>query len=427
MKPKVKLILRLFKGLRWRARLGDATRFCVKSCGRSVNTLNMTELKRLTKAQLIERLNACAGDAAPREKTNQIFGEDGTNAQSALRDAAERLRAILATAVEGIITIDERGLIESFNPAAEKIFGYASAEVVGKNVNVLMPSPYREEHNGYLANYRRSGHARIIGIGREVVGRRKDGSEFPLDLSVSEVRLASRRIFAGFVRDIGERKRLEKEILEISEREQRRIGHDLHDGLCQHLAGIELMSQVLEQKVAAYSESDAARVAELGGHVRDAIAHTRSLARGLSPVMHDAEGLMSALHELAANSGKLFRINCIFECNQPVLVRDQSAATHLYRIAQEAVSNAINHGKAKHVRIGLASAGARIILSVKDDGCGIPEELPDNGGMGLRIMKYRAGMVGGDTMVERDLEGGTCVVCSIPVSFPKRGGADHES
>jgi two-component system CheB/CheR fusion protein len=337
-------------------------------------------------------------------------------AESALRDTAERLRAILATAVEGIISIDERGIIESFNPAAEKIFGYTASEVVGKNVNVLMPSPYREEHNGYLTNYRRSGHARIIGIGREVVGRRKDGSQFPMDLSVSEVRLADRRLFTGFVRDISERKRLEKEVLEISEREQRRIGQDLHDGLCQQLAGIELMSQVLEQKVAAYSESEAARAAEISGHVRNAIAHTRSLARGLSPVTLESEGLMSALYELAANTGKIFRVNCVFECDPPVLIHDHSAATHLYRIAQEAVSNAVKHGKAQQIRICLKSAGGRNVLIVKDDGSGIPKVLPDNRGMGLRIMQYRAEMIGGATMVERDLEGGTSVICSVPRS-----------
>jgi PAS domain S-box-containing protein len=370
----------------------------------------MNDLTRLTKAELIERLEALRIASTAKRPA----GDGTSGAESALRDAAERLRAILATAVEGIITIDELGIVESFNPAAEKIFGYSAVEVIGKNVNGLMPSPYREEHNSYLANYQRSGQARIIGIGREVVGRRKDGSQFPIDLSVSEVRLADRRIFTGFVRDISERKRLEKEILEISDREQRRIGHDLHDSLCQQLAGIELMSQVLEQKVAPRSKSDALRAADISRLVRESISYTRSLARGLSPVMLESEGLMSALQELAANTGRLFRVACVFECNPPVLIPDHSAATHLYRIAQEAVSNAINHGRANHINICLKSAGGRNILIVKDDGCGLPKVLPQNKGMGLRIMQYRAGMIGGATMVERDLEGGTSVICSAP-------------
>src|SRR5690349_2862549 len=111
-------------------------------------------------------------------------------AAMALGDSEQRLRAILETAVEGIITIDERGLIESMNPAAVKIFGYEPSELIGKNVKLLMPSPYQEQHDHYIAKYRETGKAQIIGIGREVSGRRKDGSIFPMDLSVSEVRLA---------------------------------------------------------------------------------------------------------------------------------------------------------------------------------------------------------------------------------------------
>jgi len=382
----------------------------------------MNDLARLTKAELMERLRAVttkATDSKGVETSPSVT-------ESALRDTAERLRAILETAVEGIITINDHGIVESFNPAAERIFDYPAGEVVGRNVNVLMPSPYREEHDSYLANYRRGGDARIIGIGREVVGRRKDGSEFPMDLSVSEVRLADRRIFTGFVRDISERKRLEKEILEISDREQRRIGHDLHDGLCQQLAGIELMSQVLEQKVGARSKTGAARAADISRHVREAISYTRSLARGLSPVMRDAEGLMSALHELASNACRMFHVACGFECDPPVLIHEHSTATHLYRIAQEAVSNALKHGKARRIWISLKCVGNRNILSVKDDGCGIPKTLPDNKGMGLRIMQYRAGMIGGAAMVERDLEGGTSVICSVPRARVEEGSRMHE-
>jgi two-component system CheB/CheR fusion protein len=120
--------------------------------------------------------------------------------ESAVRGQAERLRAILETSVEGIITIDERGTIESFNRASETIFGYPAAEVVGKNVSVLMAAPHREQHDGYIENYKQTGHAKIIGIGRETFARKKDGTLFPIDLSVSEVKLSDRRIFTGFIR-----------------------------------------------------------------------------------------------------------------------------------------------------------------------------------------------------------------------------------
>lgn len=166
---------------------------------------SMKEYSRMTKAELIERLSSLEGAGGPPEAPPSKTDAD----QSALRDSEERIRAILETAVEGIITIDERGLIELMNPSAERIFGYKESEVRGKNVSILMPSPYRDEHDQYLANYRQTGHAKIIGIGREVIGQRKDGSVFPLDLAVSEVRLAARRLFTGFVRDITERKRSE--------------------------------------------------------------------------------------------------------------------------------------------------------------------------------------------------------------------------
>jgi PAS domain S-box-containing protein len=131
-------------------------------------------------------------------------------AGEALRDREARLRAILDTAVEGIITIDERGIIESINPAALRMFGYTAGELIGRNVSVLMPSPDRERHDDYIAQYCRTGQAKIIGIGRETVALRKDGTVFPIELAVSEVRLSDRRLFTGFVRDISERKALEQ-------------------------------------------------------------------------------------------------------------------------------------------------------------------------------------------------------------------------
>ena len=336
-----------------------------------------------------------------------------------LDDSEERLRAILETAVEGIITIDERGLIESMNPAAVKIFGYKPSAVIGQNVSVLMPSPYREQHDAYMANYQRSGKAQIIGKGREVSGRRKDGTIFPMDLSVSEVRLAGRRLFTGFVRDITERKQLEKEILETSDREQRRIGLDLHDGLCQQLAGIELMSQVLEQNLAAKSIAEAARVGEIAGHVREAICHTRLLARGLSPVTLESEGLMSALQELAANTKKLFGVDCVFSFERPVQVRDQPVASQLFRIAQEAVSNAIRHGRATRIQIQLKELSGKFVVSITDNGVGFPKIIPQLKGMGLRIMQSRAGMIGGTLVLDNHPAGGARVVCSTGKNSPQ--------
>ena len=194
-------------------------------------------LSGLDRATLLERLRALEARATEDQLQQLLITAERKRDQSALRDSEERIKAILDTAVEGIITIDERGILESYNLAAQKIFGYRPDEVIGKNVSMLMPMPYKKDHDSYIAYYRLTAQPKIIGIGREVIGLRKDGSTFPMDLSVSEVRLEKGRIFTGFVRDITERKRLEKEILEISESERRSIGHALHDGLSATLGG----------------------------------------------------------------------------------------------------------------------------------------------------------------------------------------------
>jgi hypothetical protein len=217
-------------------------------------------------------------------------------------------------------------------------------------------------------------------------------------------------------RDVTERRRLEKEILEISDKEQQRLGQDLHDGLCQHLAGIELMSQVLEQKLAGGSKSAAARAAEIARHVRDAIGQTRALARGLSPLTLDSQGLISALSELASRIEKMFHVSCQFEHSPSVRVRDPAKATHLYRIAQEAVSNAIKHGQASRITLELIAGPKRATLRVKDNGAGFSGNAPEPGaGMGLRIMRYRAGIIGGSLQLEANPDGGVSVVCSVPL------------
>src|SRR5918992_3355177 len=146
-------------------------------------------------------------------------------AEQELRDAEERVRSVVNHVIDGIISIDERGTVTTFNPAAERIFGYRSEQVIGRNVKMLMPEPYQREHDGYISNYLHTGQAKIIGIGREVVGRRKDGSTFPMELAISEFRLATSRYFTGIVRDITERKRAEEELRDAAERMRSVVDH----------------------------------------------------------------------------------------------------------------------------------------------------------------------------------------------------------
>jgi signal transduction histidine kinase len=211
-----------------------------------------------------------------------------------------------------------------------------------------------------------------------------------------------------------ERQRLEEEILKVSERERRSIGHGLHDSLCQHLTGTALAGQVLRERLATKSLPEAADAEKIVGLVEQSITLARDLARGLYPVDVEAEGLMDAFQDLAANVTKGARTQCVFERGAPVLIHDNTAATHLYRIAQEAVRNAVQHGKPKRIGLTLVESGGRVTLTVEDDGIGLPETAAKSGGLGIRIMAHRAAMIGGAFAIEPGPTGGTIVTCSIP-------------
>lgn len=213
-----------------------------------------------------------------------------------------------------------------------------------------------------------------------------------------------------------ERQRLEREILQISDRERARIGQDLHDGLGQHLAGIEMLSEVLARKLAARRRPEAATAAEIARLVREAIGQTRQLARGLSPVHLEAEGLMTALAELAANTQKRCGVRCAFECAAPVLLPNHEAATHLFRIAQEAVTNALKHARSKRLVITLHQTPTETTLRVKDFGVGLPDRPPNAPGLGLRLMQHRASLIGASLRVQSDPHGGTSVTCILPAA-----------
>ena len=213
--------------------------------------------------------------------------------------------------------------------------------------------------------------------------------------------------------DITERKRLEQEILAVSEREQRRIGQDLHDDLCQRLAGIQLMADVLQRDLLHKAKPEAEQAGLIAARIRDAIANTKNIARGLSPVALESNGLTVALQELADNSAKLFQISCKFRFDGCVAVDDNTVATHLYRIAQEAVTNAIKHGSAKKIVIRLAELEDKCTLTITDDGVGLPESFAKNKGTGLHIMKYRAATIGASLEIGRAGRRGICVSCSF--------------
>lgn len=224
----------------------------------------------------------------------------------------------------------------------------------------------------------------------------------------------------GIVRDITERRRLENQVVEISEREQQRIGQDLHDSLSQQLAGVAYLGKVLQQKLAAKSMEEATDAAEIISLIDDAITQTKGLARGLYPIRMEEIGLMNALGELARNVEKLFAVSCTFQYDHPVLIHDTINAIHLYRIAQEAVNNAIKHGRATHIVISFSSDNGLTSLAIRDNGTGFRNVNNTVKGMGIGTMRQRASMIGANLDIQSG-KGGTVVNCSFFTKTDSKG------
>jgi PAS domain S-box-containing protein len=342
---------------------------------------------------------------------NMLFDiTDRKRAEEAVRDREERLQAILDTAMDAIITIDHRGIIQSVNSATEGMFGYTAAEMIGQSVNLLMASPYREAHDGYLARYLQTGEKHIIGINREVEGRRKDGSLFPADLAVSEIKHL--KLFTGIHRDLTERKQLEREVVEVASLQQRRIGQDLHDSVAQELTALNLLANDLAETL----RTDPAKAAQLVERMAQGIQRSqqelRTVLRGLLPVAVDSEGLMAALADLADRTQQEGKVSCKFDCPQAVSVADNLTAIQVYLIAQEAVHNAVKHAQARKVRISLTAEGG-LVLSVQDDGIGMPARPTQTEGLGLRIMRNRAVIIGATLTIKPAEPSGTVVTCVL--------------
>jgi PAS domain S-box-containing protein len=344
----------------------------------------------------------------------------------ALRESEARLRAIVLNAVDAIITIDHHGIIDSVNPATERMFGFRASEMVGQPINMIMPEPYRSEHDRYMRDYLRTGVAHIIGIGREVVARKKNGAIFPIDLAVSQVKLADRVLFVGTIRDLTDRNHLLEQVVRAGQEEQQRIGGDLHDGLGQQLTGAALLADALRQKLQAAGSPHVEAAEDVKQIINQSIVQLRALVKGLRPVELEAEGLMMAMRQLADEARLLYGIECSFLCDRPVLIDDLSVAEHLYYIAREAVHNAFRHGKARHITLRLDKAGPGLRLSIADDGVGIPRRIDPRQGRGLSIMQHRCRVIGSVFSIGRQKPHGTIVSVQIDRLRPPVGAPPHD-
>jgi PAS domain S-box-containing protein len=337
-----------------------------------------------------------------------------------LLEQEERIRCILDTATDAIITLDARGLMQRVNPATERMFGFTSAEMIGQNVSMQMPSPYREEHDGYLTRYLRSGEARIIGKGREVEGRHMDGTTFPVDLAVSKVNHTE--LFTGIIRDISQRKRLEREIVEIAELEQKRIGQELHDNCGQELTALGLLADSLVESLKQSASQNVEIACKVEQGIRRVLRQVRNISRGLVQAAIDPAGLPAALAELTSRLSETSGVRCVLQSSGAIAIKDSLTASHLFHIAQEACTNALKHAQAKNVEVRLQSEGGAVILEIQDDGMGIAEDARE--GLGRRIMSNRAGVIGASLTTEPATPRGTVVTCTLEKE--RSGGEDKK-
>jgi len=242
----------------------------------------------------------------------------------------------------------------------------------------------------------------------------KEGEGIPLEISARSFTYSGRQTIISIGRDVRERRKLEQEILNISEQERQRIGRDMHDDLGQMLTGTALIAQNLATKLKSKGIEDAPKVQKITNMIREADEHARALARGLVPVNVESNGLDIALQELARKSTDLYDVEVQYSRCHCKLFDDNSSAVHLYRIAQEAINNAIKHSEATRINVELAPHDDHILLTVSDNGVGLQVQNEKNNGMGLRIMKFRAQMIGGSLEMKSESGKGTEIICKVP-------------
>lgn len=336
-------------------------------------------------------------------RAERVISPDGTALIGTLRDvtadrAAERyLRTqaeVLANLSEGVCVVGPDNAVRLTNQAFDRMLGMRPGEPVGRLLGELIDLTEK---------------AQAVD---DIEVQRVDGSRFSAAIAHNRLLLDGEALRIVIVHDITDRKQLQEELLETANREQRRIGSDLHDGLGQELTGIALLLRGLEERSARGGTLVPADIAEIVGLVNQAIQSTRMLARGLSPVEIERGGLGYALRALVARARDLYGLDIRFHSrgSQPITL-DAAAKTHLYRIAQEALTNAARHARASRVIVRLRVEGQRVSLSIADDGVGLDPSA--DGGMGLKIMRYRAALVGATLKFSVGRPGGTRIYCTL--------------
>jgi signal transduction histidine kinase len=339
-------------------------------------------------------------------------------AEDALKETMTRNKALLNAIPDLIFRVHKDGTILDFKKGKNLGRELSSRKIIGMKVAKL-PERYHFIPNELVRQGMRNG-LHVLRTGRTQIFEHRITRGNTIFYYEVLLTVSGEDEVLGIMRDITERRRLENQVLEISEWEQQRIGQDLHDSLSQQLAGIASLGKVLEQRLKAKSMEEAHDASEIISLIDDAITQTKGLARGLYPIRMEDIGLMNALGELARTVEKLFTVSCHFEYDAPVLIHDTINAIHLYRIAQEAVNNAIKHGRASDIVIGFVTDKGTTNLTITDNGVGFRKAHRDMKGMGISTMKYRADMVAATIDIRSD-KNGTTVSCSFQTKQDEKG------
>jgi len=331
----------------------------------------------------------------------------------------QRFQELFENANDMLYTHDPEGRITSINQTGERLLQRPRREILSRNLVEFVAAEQQPAARQWLESVLKGAAPPTT----EFDFNSSSGQRVTLEISTRLIEQKGQLLeVEGIARDITERKRLEREILEISNREQRRIGHDLHDGICQQLAGIAFMTSNLADELEERGAGESSEAEKISGLLNKVVTQTRGVAQGLFPVRLESHGLVSALEELAANASELFKINCRFKTHAPPGEVDNGVALHLYYIVLEAVANASKHGEARHIEITLEPAGSRYRLAIHDDGLGFSPSEKAIGGMGIGIMRYRARVIGATLSLHSAPGSGTEVSCLF---LPGPGEVSH--
>ncbi|MBK5104178.1 MAG: PAS domain S-box protein [Burkholderiales bacterium] len=355
--------------------------------------------------------------------------------QEALEGEHAKAQVILDGASDAIITIDERGIIQTQNRAARHMFGVSDEDAIGRNVSMLVPPPHRERFDQYMENYRRTGVEKIVGTMRQLEAMRKDGSIFPIEMAVSEVNTGSQRVFTAIIRDITERRqaeeareRLMRQLELLSERlataqeeDRRKIAHELHEELGQELMTLKLFIEILgpgSKAKQAKDSRDAALAAAV--HVTKRVSE---LVQDLAPPELEYFGLDAAVRTYCERQAAAGGWNLHIDCPKPDARAPRPVERACFRVLQEGLSNVLHHAKATEVWVYLHQGVDDLELGIRDNGIGFDrnelhdEKLRESGSIGIFGMQIRAKQVAGAVNINSSAGGGTEITATFPLNL----------